>query len=429
MAGTLYTFPDSFRAHKILIAAQYSGKKVDVAPDFVAGETDKSAEFLKKFPFGKVPAYESGDVKLFETNGIAYYVGNDQTRGGAHEAEVLQWIGFADNVILPAACTWVYPTKGILQYNKQSTEKAKTEIKAALTALNDFLASRTFLVGERVTQADISLACTLRMLYQSVLDPEFRKPYGNVNRWFVTLVNQPQFKTVLGQVDLCKKMAEFDMKKYNEIHGKAEKAPKGKKGGGGAGDSKSPKPKKEEKAEEPAAQAAPTEKKDPWGHLPQIKYDWDAWKKLYTNEIEKQPDMVLKYFWDNFDKENFSIWRGSYKYNDEFKVKFKVSNLIRGFLQRLGKMNKNSFGSILILKKTVTEGDDVTTHYRIDSIWFWKGQDLAFELSPDWQVDYDVYDWSKLNPDDEATKKLVREYFVCEGDFDGWEHAENRQFK
>lgn len=43
-----------------------------------------------------------------------------------------------------------------------------------------------------------------------VLDPQFRAPYTNVNRWFVTCVNQPQFKTVLGEVALCTKMAQFD---------------------------------------------------------------------------------------------------------------------------------------------------------------------------------------------------------------------------
>ena len=43
-----------------------------------------------------------------------------------------------------------------------------------------------------------------------VLDPAFREPYVNVNRWFTTCVNQPQFKEVLGEVQLCTKMATFD---------------------------------------------------------------------------------------------------------------------------------------------------------------------------------------------------------------------------
>ena len=53
----LYTYPNNFRAYKALIAAEYSGNKVRVVsepPEFVLGETNKSEEFLTKFPLGKV---------------------------------------------------------------------------------------------------------------------------------------------------------------------------------------------------------------------------------------------------------------------------------------------------------------------------------------------------------------------------------------
>merc|ERR1712235_202042 len=107
------------------------------------------------------------------------------------------------------------------------------DIKAALKTLNDHLLTKTFLVGERLTLADIAVACTMLSLYKQVLDPAFRKPFTNVNRWFTTVVNQPNAKAVLGQVDLCTKMAEFDAKKFAEFSGKGdnkkekkEKAPK-----------------------------------------------------------------------------------------------------------------------------------------------------------------------------------------------------------
>ena len=54
MAGTLYTYPENFRAYKILIAAQFSGTNVKVAQNFIFGETNKTDSFLKKFPLGKV---------------------------------------------------------------------------------------------------------------------------------------------------------------------------------------------------------------------------------------------------------------------------------------------------------------------------------------------------------------------------------------
>lgn len=59
---TLYTYPDNWRAYKPLIAAQYSGVPITVAssaPEFQFGVTNKTPEFLKKFPLGKVRSSDS----------------------------------------------------------------------------------------------------------------------------------------------------------------------------------------------------------------------------------------------------------------------------------------------------------------------------------------------------------------------------------
>jgi len=50
----------------------------------------------------------------------------------------------------------------------QDTEKAKEQIQKALTVLNDYLKTRTYLVGERISQADITVACDLLLAYQYV---------------------------------------------------------------------------------------------------------------------------------------------------------------------------------------------------------------------------------------------------------------------
>lgn len=420
MSGTLYTYPDNFKAQKIQIAANYANNALKVVqnePDFVVGVTDKSADFLKKFPLGKVPAFENGEICLSQTNAIAYYVGNDQTRGGDSESLVLEWIGFADNEILPNACTWVYPTLGIMAYNKQATETAKEEIKKALSHLNNHLSTRTWLVGERITQADISVACTLSMLYKNVLDATFRNSYANVNRWFMTAINQPQFKSVLGEVKLCEKMAQFDAKKFNEIQGKSGGKKKPAKGESGGGDSKKKTPQKPEAKD--AAEAPPKESsKDPWGHLAASKFSMDAWKKFYSNN-DKKP--VFKYFWENYDKENYSFWHMKYKYNNELEVAFMASNLVRGMYQRIDKMRKNTFGSCSILK---TESGAL----EIEGLWFWKGQELAFELSPDWQIDYVAYDWKKLSTDDANFKQLVEDIWWGE-DLHGHEVMDQKVYK
>ena len=46
--------------------------------------------------------------------------------------------------------------------------------------------------------------------FPQVLEPSVREGYGNTNRWFITLINQPNFKKVIGDFKLCEKMAQFD---------------------------------------------------------------------------------------------------------------------------------------------------------------------------------------------------------------------------
>merc|ERR1711981_954391 len=377
VAGTIYTYPDNFRAQKALIAAKYSGAQLTVAKDFVFGETNKTPDFLKKFPLGKVPAFEGSDgTILTESNAIAYYVANDELRGGsdaATRAQVVQWMCMADNEILPASCTWVFPTMGIMQFNRNATDRAKEDIKAALKTLNDHLLTRTFLVGERVTLADIAVACTLVNLYKQVLDPNFRKPFLNVTRWFTTVINQPNAKEVLGSVTLCSKMAEFDAKKFAEFSGK------------GAGDKKG-------------------KEKAPMAALPKGTFDLEEWKRFYSNNDE---DPSIAWFWEHFDHENYSIWRGDYKYNDELTMVFMSCNLIGGMFQRLEKLKKNAFASACLFGK---DNDS-----SISGIWVFKGQKLAFELSEDWQIDYASYDWKKLDSKSDECKAQVAQYWKWEG--------------
>ncbi|XP_059139491.1 elongation factor 1-gamma-like [Physella acuta] len=424
-AGTLYTYPQSFRANKALIAAQYSGADVVVDSKFKLGETNKSADFLKKFPNGKVPAFEGKDgFVLTESNAIAYYVSSSQLHGenSKDAALIQQWISFSDNEVLPAACTWVFPCLGITQFNKQDTDRAKDQIKRVLTLLNDHLLTRTFVVGERVTLADISLVCNLQALYEQVLDPEFRKPYQNVNRWFTTATNQPQFKKILGEVKLATKMATFDAKKYQELHGGAT---------GGSGDSKKkekkpaqpPQPKKEKPAPKPEPEneddEPKSESKDPFSVFPKGTMNLDEFKRVYSNQ-----DILteaIPYFWKNFDRDNYSIWYCEYTENLQGKMAFMVSNLVEGMFQRLDKFRKNAFGSMLIFGESKNNS--------IAGLWFWRCPDLAFKLSPDWMVDYESYSWRKLDPDSDETKELVKKYFLHDGDFGGKTIADGKIFK
>jgi len=327
---------------------------------------------------------------------------------------------FADNEILPASCTWVFPCLGVMQYNKQNTEAAKEKVKGCLAILNSFLETRTYLVGERISLADIAVACNLMQLYQYVLEPAFRQPYQNTNRWFTTLVNQPEFKSVIGSFSFCEKMAQFDAKKFQEVQGKgADKKQEKKQEKKQQPKKQEPKPKKEEPADE-EEDDIPKEKpsKDPFAALPKGTFVMDDWKKVYSNS---EIDESMAYFWKNFDAENYSIWYAEYMYPEDLKLTFMSSNLISGMYQRLDRLRKHGFGSVILFG----ENNNST----ISGVWCWRGHDLAFELSPDLQVDYASYKWSKLDFNNEADKKKITEYFAWEGDFDGKKFYSGKVFK
>uniref|UniRef100_A0A2K5BWK9 Elongation factor 1-gamma n=1 Tax=Aotus nancymaae TaxID=37293 RepID=A0A2K5BWK9_AOTNA len=192
-------------------------RMLSAPPHFHFGQTNRTPEFLRKFPAGKFPAFEGDDgFCVFESNAIAYYVSNEELRGSTPEAaaQVVQWVSFPS--------TWVFPTLGIMHHNKQATENAKEEVRRILGLLDAHLKTRTFLVGERVTLADITVVCTLLWLYKQVLEPSFHQAIPNTNRWFLTCINQPQFRAVLGEVKLCEKMAQFDAKKFAETQPKRD---------------------------------------------------------------------------------------------------------------------------------------------------------------------------------------------------------------
>jgi elongation factor 1-gamma len=404
VSGTLYTYEGSLRSAKALIAAQYSGAQIKVDESFEFGKTNVSKDFLAKFPLGKVPAFESssGDV-LFEADAIAHFVANEQLRGSSpiNQALIQQYIAFSNNEITPSACTWTYPCLGFKQYNKQDTEAAKTHLGKCFAMLDSFLLTRTFLVGERVTLADICLACDLVLAFKLVLDPSFRGSYKNVTRWFLTCVNQPEFKKVLNEVPLCEKMAQFDNKKYQELHPK-----KGKEGGKEKKEQPKKKetPKKKEEETAPEEPAPPAKKKNALLDLPKTSFNFDEFKMTYCNNFKDDAKRGegFKYLKENFDKEGISLWRAKYNY-DDFTVNFMAENALIGAGSRLDGPRKKLFGMMMIIHNREKE----RKHFDLECLWLCAGTKPIFTLDDDWNVDMEYYTFTKLDLDNADDAKYA----------------------
>ena len=117
-----------------------------------------------------------------------------------------------------------------------------------------------------------------------------------------------------------------------------------------------PKPAKKEKAAEQKEEEVGDEtddvyadepkQKDPFAEMPKANFNMDEFKRVYSNE--DTATKALPYFWQNFDKENMSIWFCEYKYPDELTQVFMTCNLVSGMFQRLDKLRKNAFGSMCV---------------------------------------------------------------------------------
>jgi len=385
-------------------------------------------------------------VRLCDANAIGWYLGGS-LRGAKEDlqAQVLCWLQCADTRFRPVILAWVLPAISCMQYEKKAFDQAEHETMHLLDILNDYLLTRTFLVGERISLADISLAFDLYLAYEHVIEPGTSTRYQNVTRWFMTIMHQPQVLSVIGQINLCEKASRFDGKKFKENQSllapsshhdsasspsKQEQGKKDKKKDEKPKDEKpkEEKPKKEEKKPEAndeemdeaeLALAQEPKAKDPFAGFPKSTFSMDDFKRVYSNEdIETK---AIPFFWEHLDKENWSIWKCDYKFPKELTIVFMSCNLITGMFQRLDKLRKNAFGSMILF------GSD--NNSTISGLWIWRGQDLVFPLAEDWQVDYESYEWQKLNPDSPDTKKMVKEYFLWEGDFDGKKFNQGKIFK
>ncbi|CAK9293473.1 unnamed protein product [Gordionus sp. m RMFG-2023] len=416
-SGILYTYEDNFRAYKIFIAANYSGAVVKQCSDFVFGETNKQPEFLKRFPLGKVPAFlTTSGLPIFESNAIAHYVADEKLTPKLHyqHSLMIQWIQFAENEFLPHISSWLFPYLGITLYNKQAEDLAIKETLKCLEVIENHLLYNTYLVGERITLADIVLSSYLVKPFKMILTPNYRNQFKNTLRWFNTLMQQTEFKKAIEPMVLCEKapvipaiknQQKIDIPKQNISKEKPQK--------------KQTKPKDEdEEDDDNIGLLEEKSAKDPFLDLPKGTFNLEEFKRVYSNN---ETSVSIPYFWENFDVENYSIWYCEYIYDEELKKDYMSCNLITGMYQRLDKMRKNAFASVVL------SGQE--NNFVISGIWVWKGQDLAFKLSPDWQIDYESYKWKKLDARDESTKKLVNSYFSWEGDFLGKKFSQGKIFK
>jgi glutathione S-transferase len=136
----------------------------------VAPQEAKSAAYLKRHPFGRVPAFEHGNFKLYETQAILRYLDDVFSEppfvpADPHAAARMnQIIGINDWYFFPKAAAVIVFQRVIgpallgLATNEEEIAAALPMARICIAELDRLLDSQRFLTGEQVSIADLMLA-------------------------------------------------------------------------------------------------------------------------------------------------------------------------------------------------------------------------------------------------------------------------------
>ncbi|KAK4157781.1 glutathione S-transferase [Chaetomidium leptoderma] len=212
--GRIYTYPNNYRVQRAQAIAAINGLTIETVPDFQIGVTNRTPEFLAKFPLGKVPAFESGDGSFVLTEGqaIARYAAEsgpkaDQLCGKDVKTRALieQWSCFAEQdlasnltpPLLMCLAKFIPYDEAKYEQHVAAFERGAKAVEAALQG------GKQFLVGEQLTLADVMVAGVLFLAGKFVMDKEMRKDLPLVEAYLKRVMDVPEMKEAFGAVELC----------------------------------------------------------------------------------------------------------------------------------------------------------------------------------------------------------------------------------
>jgi glutathione S-transferase len=139
--------------------------------EHVIGPQDQqSPDYRRMQPFGQVPAYEEGDLVLFESAAIVHHIAQRSEAlmpaDPASRARVTAWMFAAMNSIEPSIQNL---TTIDLFYSHEAWAKARRPgalefVEKRLRDFSSALGTRSYLEGDRFTAADLLMTTVLRIL-------------------------------------------------------------------------------------------------------------------------------------------------------------------------------------------------------------------------------------------------------------------------
>ncbi|WP_243373514.1 glutathione S-transferase family protein [Microvirga solisilvae] len=131
----------------------------------------KSAEYLKLNPNGRIPVLVDEDLVLFETTAIALYLADKFPQAGLapaigtkERAEFYKWMVHLTNTPQAEYRAWFYPHEHVSEDSAAPAvkEAARERLERMFDVISEQLGNKTWLVGDRFSAADLFLFMLIR---------------------------------------------------------------------------------------------------------------------------------------------------------------------------------------------------------------------------------------------------------------------------
>lgn len=189
----LHSFAPSGHCHRVALLLSLLNLPHEIIAVDLPGKAHKRPEFLAMNPFGQVPVIEDGDVVIGDSFAIMTYLvaayGNEDwtPRTVSEAADQQRWFAQAAG---PLAFGAAAARAHLLFGSPADLSAAQARARAQFAVMNTHLAEREFLLGDRLSLADLAHYAYVARAPEGGIALD---NYPHIQRWLAHIEALPRF--------------------------------------------------------------------------------------------------------------------------------------------------------------------------------------------------------------------------------------------
>jgi glutathione S-transferase len=198
---TLYDYPDCPFCQKVRVVLAEKDLEYEKVFVDLRKQEQKSPDFLRLNPYGKVPVLIDEEEVMYESTVINEYLEDEypiprlmpEDSGGRARVRLLE--DYCDNSFIPSTTTLLAQlrkTEG--ERDPQRVEQAREDLRRGLYFLSDRLGGQEYLVGKEFTLADAAFAPRIMVIGR--LGVELEPALSNVQAWIERIRARPSVRAL-----------------------------------------------------------------------------------------------------------------------------------------------------------------------------------------------------------------------------------------